>query len=201
MIGKEDSVVRVGDGRGFVVTNGIIVTAAHCLPTVELDDGRRVLTLPPHRATYAHERTFRNLVGPLGDEPTIAVECIFADPIADVALLWGPGEQVLHEEREAWRNFIKRPALEFAPITPTPVRPTTVRLLDLTGEWYEVDLQSTHTSLFGSFNMKGGMSGSPFLDGDDMVVGLVSIDRTCPRLPHTLPLWVVREQPCSPWRA
>lgn len=93
----EESILRVGGGRGFVVHDGesgdpIIVTAAHCLPTIELENGRHVLTIPPHRASYAHERAFP-LVGPLGGEPSYWVECLFAAPIADVALLGEPDHQ------------------------------------------------------------------------------------------------------------
>jgi hypothetical protein len=48
------SVLRVGDGRGFVVEatreNHIVITAAHCLP--------RLLPLPPpHPGAYMEELT------------------------------------------------------------------------------------------------------------------------------------------------
>ena len=72
---SERSIVRVGDGHGFVIAHGdtrVIITAAYCLPLAELDefDGRRVLTLPPHRFSCLHERMFPKLVFPLGEEPT-----------------------------------------------------------------------------------------------------------------------------------
>jgi hypothetical protein len=59
------SVLKVGDGRGFVV-NGerdrLVITAGHCLPG-----------LPPcHGMSYIHERTYKKLLGPLGrKKPTV----------------------------------------------------------------------------------------------------------------------------------
>src|SRR5215471_15212424 len=83
-----------GDGRGFVVTayrrqlvmdhqkrewrslkkqsKSLIVTAAHCLPFFP----------PCHGASYLQERTYENLIGPLGEAPSVWAECLFADPIA-----------------------------------------------------------------------------------------------------------------------
>ena len=59
------SVVRVGDGRGFVVQGPryqkLVVTAGHCLPFFP----------PCHGASYLEERTYQRLLGPLGAEPTV----------------------------------------------------------------------------------------------------------------------------------
>jgi hypothetical protein len=58
------AVLRVGNGRGFVVScrgyagceERIVITAAHCLPS-----------LPPrHPAVLLAERTYPTLLGPLG---------------------------------------------------------------------------------------------------------------------------------------
>ena len=58
------AIVAVGDGRGFVVQvdeHRYVITAAHCLPD-----------LPPAcAASYEHERTYGNLLGPLGGERTV----------------------------------------------------------------------------------------------------------------------------------
>jgi putative ABC transport system substrate-binding protein len=57
------AVIRVGDGRGFVVEGErerFVITAAHCLPH-----------LPPcHPAAYEEELTYQALLGPLGNSPT-----------------------------------------------------------------------------------------------------------------------------------
>jgi hypothetical protein len=53
------SVIRVGDGRGFVVegdTDRLIITAAHCLPF-----------LPPCcAASSLHECSYQQLLAPIG---------------------------------------------------------------------------------------------------------------------------------------
>ena len=74
------AVVRVGDGRGFVVENDderLVITAMHCLPELPI----------AHGASYIEERTYRGLLGPVGDGQTVWAECLFADPIADLAVL------------------------------------------------------------------------------------------------------------------
>jgi hypothetical protein len=64
--------LHVGDGRRFVVDERVI-TAAHCLPHQP----------PAHGALGLEERTYQNLLGPLG-ERTVWAELLFADPIADL---------------------------------------------------------------------------------------------------------------------
>jgi hypothetical protein len=67
-----NAVVRVGDGRGFVVEDKtmyhrrLIITAAHCLPGAL--DG----TFPvAHPASDVSKRTYQSLLGPLGGEATV----------------------------------------------------------------------------------------------------------------------------------
>jgi hypothetical protein len=93
------AVVRVGDGRGVVVQGRddrrVVLTAAHCLPAMPA----------AHAANTSYDLTFFNLIGPISEEPTIAAECMFACPIADVATLGCPDEQQLSDEAEArWRG-------------------------------------------------------------------------------------------------
>jgi hypothetical protein len=93
--------VPVGDGRGFVVEEkpGLclypkryVVTAAHCLPT-------DLLTLG-FGGTWGS--TLRDLLSKLGEEPSVWAECIFVDPIADIAVLCEPDNQELGEQAEAY---------------------------------------------------------------------------------------------------
>jgi hypothetical protein len=76
------SVITVGAGRGFVIEgerHRLVITAAHCLPF-----------FPPCASiSHREERTYEALLGPLGDQPTVWTECLFADPIGDIAVL-GP---------------------------------------------------------------------------------------------------------------
>src|SRR5262249_44463616 len=73
------AVVTVGDARGFIIEHTqhrLVVTAAHCLPKLP----------PAHPASYNHERTWK-LLAPLGEKPAVRTECLFVDPIADIAVL------------------------------------------------------------------------------------------------------------------
>jgi hypothetical protein len=78
------SIVTVGDGRGFVVegirSDLLVVTAAHCLPFFP----------PCHGDSELVERTYGSLLAPLGGESAISAECLFVDPIADIAVLGSP---------------------------------------------------------------------------------------------------------------
>jgi hypothetical protein len=92
------AVITVGDGRGFVVADGhnnlIVVTGAHCLPD-----------LPPATpASYPEDRFYPNLLAPLGGTPSVACECLFADPVGDIALLGPP--DVMSGELDAYYALI-----------------------------------------------------------------------------------------------
>ena len=86
------AVVTVGGGRGFIVEGSYeqryIITAAHCLP--DLPEA-----FPGEQATY------RDLAGPL-------VECVFVDPVADLAVLAAPDGQVFFEEAEMYEALTSR---------------------------------------------------------------------------------------------
>jgi hypothetical protein len=74
------SIVQVGDGRGFVVDGNHIVTASHCPPH-----------LPPCGGYLAGKQTYQALLGPLGAETnTVWADCLFVDPVADIAVLEAP---------------------------------------------------------------------------------------------------------------
>src|SRR5438552_3247930 len=94
------SVLRVGGGRGFVV-NGerdrLIITAAHCLPRFP----------PCHGFSYTEERTYAKLLGPLGrKKPTVWAECLFVDPVADIAVLGPPDDQELFDEYDEYDRLV-----------------------------------------------------------------------------------------------
>ena len=107
-VGLDDlagSVVKVGDGRGFVVADGdrniaeggksYIVTAAHCLPFLP----------PPILARYLEEATYQRLIGPLGAEPHVTAACVFVDQMADIAVLGEPDNQALSDEHDQYEAF------------------------------------------------------------------------------------------------
>ena len=151
---------------------------------------RQVLRVPPLRMSGTEEAIFENWVGPLDGERSIWVECSFADPIADVALLREPDHQLIAEQCLQFRKF----ASKIEPLQFGLDKPSSVWVLELSGEWREasgisVDGNSIWGDPRGDFTFEGGMSGSPILDGAGKAVGFVSTDGSCPRLPHTLPRW------------
>ncbi len=81
------AVITVGDGRGFVVEGKdgerLVITAAHCLSRFP----------PCHAASYLHERTYQSLLGKIGSPRSVWAECLFADPIGDIAVLGAPDYQ------------------------------------------------------------------------------------------------------------
>jgi hypothetical protein len=96
----EGAIVAVGEGRGFLVARDPwppqVITAAHCLPYLPR----------AHPASFTQDRTYANLLGPLGKTPNLWAECVFVDPVADLAVLRGPDGQVLCDECEAYETFM-----------------------------------------------------------------------------------------------
>ena len=69
----------------------MVVTTAHCLPRFPV----------PYAGSDLEERTHKRLIGPLGEKTTVWAECLFADPVADLAVLGAPDERAFFEECEA----------------------------------------------------------------------------------------------------
>jgi hypothetical protein len=110
-----NAVIRVGDGRGFVVEHRghmnhperIIITAAHCLPRLP-PPYEHLLQLPsPHPMRYLEEETYQNILGPLGAEPTVWAACLFVDPMADIAVLGRPDNQELSDQADAFDQLVE----------------------------------------------------------------------------------------------
>jgi hypothetical protein len=181
-----NAVVKVGAGRGFVVGDRerFVITAGHCLPE-----------LPPyHGASYTAERTYGALLGPVDGEPTVCAECLFADPIGDIAVLGEPDNEVLPDEAEAYWALVG----EASPVPISKLRPVRAPitlstgdtilgppqaeseawLLSLDGRWFRCEVTVTSRSLWianASEAILGGMSGSPILDPGGNAIGIVNV--------------------------
>ena len=90
--------VRVGEGRGFVVEEKVglqrllVITAAHCLPAI-----------PAHLGARADwGETLQDLLGRIEHKASIWAQCLFVDPIADIAVLGSPDDQALAKQAEAY---------------------------------------------------------------------------------------------------
>ena len=68
-------------------------------------DGQRLP--PPHGLSYTIERAYPKLLAPLGEQPTVWCECLFVDPIADIAVLGSPDYETLSEEAEAYVALVE----------------------------------------------------------------------------------------------
>jgi hypothetical protein len=174
------SVVQVGDGRGFVVevankyfgyARRLIITAAHCLPKMP----------PPITAMYLHEKTWLNLVGPLRGKPGIAVECLFFDPISDLAVLGPPDDQELYEQTEAYEAFLES-------LTPLPIAEAEETgeawFLFLDKRWFSGRFDRIHWGSMWFSKLEqpifGSMSGSPILNSEGAAIGVVNLGDTNP---------------------
>jgi hypothetical protein len=161
---------------------------------------------------YLEEKTYRALLGPLDSEPTVWAECLFADPIADIAVLGQPDNQALYEQADAYDRLVESMAtlvVEDAPAqgsemvtgfgghrfkTWTPGNGP-ARVLSLDGRW--LDGQVTRRGGRLDFQphefFVGGMSGSPIIDATGAAIGVVSVDIMCPVIVDTLSAQLVRE--------
>src|ERR1035437_420479 len=111
----KNAIVKVGGGRGFVVQgerDRLVITAGHCLPDFPTC----------HSSSHTEERTYKALLGSLGEKPAVWAECLFADPIGDVAVLGPPDDQQPSDEFEAYETSPKTGARSIA------ARPLSVRV-------------------------------------------------------------------------
>ena len=198
--------VRVGDGRGFLIAandSKYVVTTAHCLPH-----------LPP-AATFAFEceRAYADLLAPLGQEPKVWAECVFVDPVADIAVLGQPDNQAMVEEADAFDALIEKltpfAVADFAG-QPSPD--------DLAFYASHIDDPGAYAMMTGSVELiagfecgaqalrrgplwitdqadriAGGMSGSPILQNGAAVGIAVTNNGPHPRLAAHLPAWLAAD--------
>jgi hypothetical protein len=220
-IGLDDligSVVRVGDGRGFIIAGdkriadggkGYLITAAHCLPSLP----------PPHLARYLHEETYPRLIGPLGTDPSIAAACVFVDPIADIAVLGAPDDQALSDEHTLYqallsalppfdiavpplRSRLRMPALDASEPPAFPLLGEVffpAHLMSLDGQWIDCNVRrlSGPLGIEPKELVKSGMSGSPLISATGAALGVISTSNWASVLADGLPGWLLRALACA----
>lgn len=194
------SLVKVGDGRGFIVGpehGRMVVTAAHCLPR-----------LPEPRAD-----PHLQLLGPLGGAATIWAEMLFVDPISDLAVLGVPDPQERAEQAEGYEELTSAaPALPicagmFTPSTGPVSEPIPAYMLSLAGKWFACRVGAIGNALWiegADEQIRNGMSGSPIVTVEG-AIGVVCVswgdaDRGVeggfeggpnPYLVEALPVWLL----------
>lgn len=181
-----DSVITVDKGRGFIIEhrslfdfgNGLkrlrrklVLTASHCLPHA------------PVMPCYSYqETTYPNLIAPLGQEPSVWAECLFFDPVSDLAILGEPDNQEFGEENDAYARLVdgRKPFVVAVPETDEG------HMLALDGVSWQPTPLKVHETIWGTSLSTGavlaGQSGSPIVDAKGRAVALVSIGAEHPAL-------------------
>ena len=196
-ISKLKVVVKVGSGQGFVVQSETIVTAAHCLPRF------------PPCFSNREDRTFPKLVSSLDGEPNIWAQCLFADPVANIAVLGPPeAEAGFYDECKAYNTLLQGiPAVSIADATEEGA----AYLLTPDNTWSRCTV--SHVRYAGAplwiddaaEGIFGSMSGSPIMNENGQAIGVVSgisNGARCggpnPRLVSHLPGWLLQHLACAP---
>jgi hypothetical protein len=177
-----NGVVRVGGGRGFVMEhrvyfdfgdgNGyrklrrnVVVTASHCLPHAP-----KVMSGVDYQLA-----TYPKLLAPLGEEASVCTQCLFFDPVADVAVLGEPDNQDLPDEWDGYHALLEG-RKTFATAAPESGEGY---MLGLDGVTWEPTTLEVHVTIGGNGLSTGatlaGQSGSPILDRKGRAVALVSM--------------------------
>ena len=120
-------------------------------------------------------------------------ECLFADPIADIAVLGMPDDQALPDEANSYNRLLasRQPLL----ITDAPARKCKARLLLLDGEWFECSIHRGNAwlSVEPADVVIPGISGSPIISLDGRAFGLLSTPDQNPILMDDLPRRLLSE--------
>jgi hypothetical protein len=161
------SVIRVTEGRGFVVRGRddvrYIVTAAHCLTSLRWEP--------------MSDQNYKNLLGRLGAKAlTIWAQCLFIDPVSDLAVLGGPDDQRLPDQAWKYEKFIRR-AIPLSIRLPEPDEQAWLFALD-GKHWFSCTAEHVNHMIWiegPTEPIRGGMSGSPVLGADGKAIGVCCI--------------------------
>jgi hypothetical protein len=191
------AIISVGDGgRGFVVQGAwphdrLVITAAHCLPF-----------FPPCMSfSDLHERTYQSLLGPLRGDPTVWTQCLFVDPIGDIAVLGPPDGQELYDECSAYEALMEGIVPLSIAGAPPKDSDHPAWLFSLDGEWFRCTVNGGHGPLWikdAAKDIVGGMSGSPIVADGGSAIGVHCCSSGTevgpePRLVSNLPGWLLRD--------
>jgi hypothetical protein len=163
-IAQPAGIVTVGVGRGFVVKAGhrdLVITAAHCLPK------------QPEPDSFDDAAPYQDLLGRIGEVPTVWARCRFADPVSDIAVLESPDGQEFDEQFEDYQALIDS-VVPFS-IADPPIE-CQAWLYSLDGRWFPCRVGRRYGPIWifePAEAIVRGMSGSPIRADDGSAIGVV----------------------------
>ena len=170
------AVLKLGHGRGFVVSYGkderAIITDAHCLPT---DEAGRLLLPPAHKMSH-EERIYPFLLARIGGaEAIVEAQCLFVDPIANIAALGPPGEEG-SDRFNAYQKVVND--ARTLVIIDAPDRGP-ARILALEGRWVEIVVERRGYTLVAQPRefFAPGVSGSPIVSAGGNAIGVARLGK------------------------
>ena len=179
------AIVQVGHGgRGFIVgaRDRFVVTAAHCVPIEHIPT--------PDMSNGPEQLTFPNIIGPLGETPTIWCELCAYGLTDDIAAFCEPEV----DDQDQYVKFTD--AAAFAVGNPPAIgSKTSAFVLSLDGKWKRCTVNNGGRFLHISGPdrlIESGMSGSPIVDENGAAIGVVSIG-SGPSLIDCLPAWLLQK--------
>lgn len=135
-------------------------------------------------------------------------ECVFADPIGDIAVLGQPDNQVLSDEAEDYEALMEA-AAPYS-IIDAPKGRSLAWLLSLEGRWFRCTVGHNGGMLGvvgAAEGIVGGMSGSPITANDGLAIGIICTSGGTgevhteggpnPRLVGNLPGWLLHQLGCA----
>jgi hypothetical protein len=174
-------IIRVGRGCGFVVEisgKRLVLSAAHCLPVFR---------------KYKDLALCTELIGPLGEIPTVAGKCLSIDVINDLAVIGPPS----YPHCAAFDRMV----LSANPFAIAAAKEGRGWVMTLDGRWEAICIDrvvglSLQILLQREINL-AGMSGSPIVNEDGSAVGLVACQgERSARGPHLVAALPAGLAPC-----
>jgi hypothetical protein len=152
------------------------------------------------------------LLGRLGSIPDVQVECLFVDPVADIAVLGIADIQVAPDGTQGYYELVS--AITPIPLgslafsyrhspgnpnpDPMPTAESDAYLLALHGHWFACRVSTLGSSLWitedAAEDIVAGMSGSPIMLSKGRAIGVVCLNPPGPNpfLAAQLPGWLAR---------
>jgi hypothetical protein len=152
----------------------------------------------------------RGFIVEAGRERCVWCECLFADPVADIALLGSPDNQALSDEAEDYEALVEAATpLPIAEPASQPIpeevaklaaleekfgmvagqgrkarRRCSAFLLSLKNQWFSCTVEHAPNGMLDIQNagagIAGGMSGSPIVAEDGTAIGVICLGEGCP---------------------